>query len=81
MKTTLLCAALATAMLAGCVLPPPPPLVTVQSQPVVYEPGYVVTTLPTGYRTVTYHRNVYYTSGNVYYQRHPHGYVVVQRPY
>ncbi len=83
MKTSFLGALAAAALLGGCVLPAPPPLVTVESQPapVVYRTGYVVNTLPAGYRTVRYHRNVYYVNRNVYYRPHRHGYVVVQRPY
>jgi len=64
------------------VLPSPPPLVSVQeTTPAVYEPGYVVTTLPAGYRTVHYNRSVYYVNRDVYYQPHARGYVVVRRPY
>ncbi len=80
MKMFLLCAAASSLLLGGCVVAPPP-LVSVQSAPVVYQPGYVVRTLPSGYRTVHYQRNVYYSSGNTYYRRHHGGYVVVTRPY
>jgi hypothetical protein len=81
---TLFIPALAALLLAGCVeLPPPPPL---PGPPVVsvgpaYQPGYVVTTLPVGYRTVYYHRRPYYVHRNVYYQPYGHRYVVVRRPY
>ena len=67
-------AAWATALQPIPDLAAPPP-------PVVYQPGYVVTSLPSGYRTVRYHRNVYYVNRNVYYRPHPHGYVVVAPPY
>ncbi len=84
MKTVpLSIAAFCAVLIGGCVLPSPPSLVTIQSEPapVVYQPGYVVPTLPSGYRTVRYHRNVYYVNRNVYYRPHQHGYVVVQQPY
>jgi hypothetical protein len=83
MKIMLLSAALCTAMLSGCIVtpPPPPPVVSVETRP-VYSPGYVVTSLPTGYRTVRYRRNVYYQHQNVYYRPYARGgYVVVTRPY
>lgn len=84
MKTLLLSAAVLGAVaLAGCVIapPPPPPVVTVGAPAPVYSTGYVVRTLPSGYYTTRYNRNVYYVHRNVYYQRHRGGYVVVQRPY
>lgn len=85
MKTLLLGAALGATALSSCVLPPPPPLITVQPAPVyerpVYSPGYTVTTLSPGYRTVRYRRQVYYVDRDVYYRRHHGGYVVVRRPY
>lgn len=84
MKTSLLLGSLGALLLAGCVITPPaPPTVAVQTvapEP-VYRPGYVVTTLPTGYRTMRYGRSVYYVNRGVYYRRHPSGYVVVTRPY
>jgi hypothetical protein len=86
MKTPLLGVALcASTVLSGCVLPPPPPLVTVQPARVyerpVYAPGYTVTRLSPGYRTVRYGRSTYYVDRDVYYRRHRGGYVVVNRPY
>lgn len=86
MKTTLLCAIAAPALLSSCiVLPPQQRVVAVQEPaPVVYEsyrPGYVVTTLPSGYRTVRYNRDLYYENRGVYYRPANRGYVVVRRPY
>ena len=81
MKTTLLCAVAATTFLGGCVLPSPPPLVTIQRPaPVVYQPGYVVRELPAGYRTVRVNRSVYYVDRDTYYRPSNRGYVVVRRP-
>jgi hypothetical protein len=84
MKATLIPALTAFA-LAGCVeVPPPPPL---PGPPVVtvgpaYQPGYVVTSLPVGYRTVYYQNQPYYVHRNVYYRPYSgHRYVVVRRPY
>ncbi len=85
MKISLLGAALGVAALSSCVLPSPPPLISVQPAPVyerrVYAPGYTVTTLSPGYRTVRYHRQVYYVDRDTYYRRHRGSYVVVKRPY
>lgn len=47
---------------------------------VTNSPGYVVRTLPVGYRTVVVRGTTYYSSGNVYYRAQPGGYVVVERP-
>jgi len=81
MKATLI-PALAALVLAGCVelpAPPPPPVVTVGP---TYQPGYVVTSLPVGYRTVYYGRQPYYVHRDVYYRPYSgHRYVVVRRPY
>lgn len=41
----------------------------------------VITTLPSGYRTVKYRGSDYYQSRDVYYQRRGTGYVIVNRPY
>jgi len=84
MKTSLLLGGLTVLLLTGCVVTTPePPTVAVQTvttEP-VYRPGYVVTTLPVGYRTVRYGPSVYYVNRGVYYRRHHSGYVVVTRPY
>lgn len=45
-----------------------------------YQPGYVVTSLPAGYRTVTYGGTRYYQHDNVYYRPRGSGYAVVDRP-
>jgi hypothetical protein len=86
MKTILLAALAAPVLLTSCIVfPSRERVVTVQeTAPVVYEsyrPGYVVTTLPSGYRTVTYNRSTYYENRGVYYQPSNRGYVVVRRPY
>ena len=81
MKTPkyLLSAGLALAVLvtSGCVYRTE--RTTEVSEP-VYEPGYVVKTLPSGYTTTRYGTTVYYRSGDVYYRAHPGGYVVVPAP-
>ncbi len=82
MKTTLICAALAITTLGGCVVVPRTPVAVVsEPAPVVYQPGYTVNTLPAGYRTVRYQRNVYYVDRDTYYRPHGRRYVVVPRPY
>jgi len=83
MKTSLLLGGLTVLLVTGCVVTTPePPTVAVQTvtEP-VYRPGYVVTSLPVGYRTVHYGPSVYYVNRGVYYRRHHNGYVVVTRPY
>jgi hypothetical protein len=64
----------------GCVENAPPPPQPV-AQTVTYQPGYVVTTLPTGYTTSVYRGATYYTYNGVYYRTAPKGYVVVTSPY
>lgn len=45
-----------------------------------YQPGYSITSLPSGYRTETISgRNYYYYNG-AYYQRNSNGYVVTEAP-
>lgn len=84
MKTSLLLGGLAAVLLSGCIIAPPePPSIavgTVTTEP-AYRPGYVVTTLSPGYRTVHYGHRVYYEDRGIYYRRHHRGYVVVTRPY
>ncbi|MCW1923099.1 DUF6515 family protein [Luteolibacter arcticus] len=43
--------------------------------------SHVITTLPSGYRTVTISGNQYYTHGDRYYRPQGSGYVVVDSPY
>lgn len=78
------------ACLSGCVIAEPPRVVTVRETvvppppppgAVVYNPGYTVTTLNPGYRTMRYKRQTYYVDRDTYYRRTPRGYVVVQRPW
>jgi hypothetical protein len=46
-----------------------------------YTTGHVITTLPSGYRTVTVAGTQYYSYGDSYYRPHGSGYVVVDSPY
>jgi hypothetical protein len=46
-----------------------------------YATGEVITTLPSGYRTVTVAGTQYYSYGNSYYRPHGSGYVLVDSPY
>lgn len=46
-----------------------------------HHPSRIVTTLPSGYRTVEYHGTRYYRAGDVYYQPSGSGYIIVNRPY
>jgi hypothetical protein len=41
----------------------------------------IITTLPSGYRTVKYRGRDYYQVRDVYYQRSGAGYIIVNRPY
>ena len=43
--------------------------------------GHVITTLPSGYRTVTVGGTQYYSYGDSYYRPQGSGYVVVDSPY
>jgi hypothetical protein len=46
-----------------------------------YTTGHVVTTLPSGYRTVTVGGTRYYSYGDSYYRPHGSGYIIVDSPY
>ena len=47
-----------------------------------YQPGYVATTLPAGYRTVRVRDVEYYKVSGTYYRRYEKGgYVVVNNPF
>ena len=86
MKITLLGAVAVPVLLSSCIVVPERQRVVAVEQPApvvyqTYRPGYAVETLPTGYRTVNYNRNVYYENRGVYYRPARRGYVVVQRPY
>lgn len=80
MKPTLLFTAAAAALLAAsCTVEtytPAESTVTVTD----YQPGYVVRTLPAGYRTEVISGTRYYHHDNVYYQPQGSGYVVVKPP-
>jgi len=81
MKTLMPIVVLIVSLTAGCVVERPTAVVPATTTTTVYRPGYVVSTLPAGYRTVHVNRNVYYVDRDVYYQAYPRGgYVVVQRP-
>lgn len=45
-----------------------------------YQPGYSLTTLPSGYRTETISGRNYYYHNGAYYQRNSNGYVVTEAP-
>jgi hypothetical protein len=80
MKLTLLstAATAVTLLTTGCVVEsynPPPP-----HGQVSYEPGYVINTLPSGYRTEVISGTRYYSHDNVYYRPQGRGYVVVRSP-
>ena len=64
--------------MAGCVYDRRPVVVT--TTPATYQPGYVVTTLPVGTKTVRVNRTVYYVDRETYYRPQGSGYVVVARP-
>ena len=78
MKLTLLFTASAAALITtGCVVETyTPPGATVTT----YEPGYVVRTLPSGYRTEVISGTRYYYHDNVYYRPQGSSYVVVRSP-
>ena len=44
-------------------------------------PGYIVTTLPSGYTTRVYRGTTYYIYKDVYYRKTSNGYVVVKKVY
>ena len=79
MKLPFLLTASAAAFLAtSCVVETytPPHTVTATT----YEPGYVVGTLPSGYRTEVISGTRYYYHDNVYYRPQGNRYVVVKSP-
>lgn len=80
MKLTLLITASAAALLTtSCVVEsysPPEHTVTTTT----YQPGYVVRTLPSGYRTEVISGTRYYYHDNVYYRPQGGSYVVVKSP-
>ena len=77
-KLTLLLLTSAAALLSGCVetYSPGGPSAGAPG----YRPGYVVTTLPQGYRAEVISGTRYYYHDNVYYRPQGRGYVVVQSP-
>lgn len=76
-------AAVMCAVTAGCFYEAPHHTTTTEyvPGPTVTGRAAVITTLPSGYRTVTYRGTRYYTHSGVYYQPQGSGYVVVQSPY
>jgi hypothetical protein len=71
-----LLAALALGALGSCTYYETPTTATPE-----YSVGHVVTTLPSGYRTVTIGGTRYYSYGDSYYRPHGSGYIVVDSPY
>lgn len=69
----------AAGLLTSCVVDPYHPGHTTTTV-THYRPGYVVNTLPGGYRTETYGGVSYYRHNDVYYRRQGSRYVVVDRP-
>lgn len=80
MKLTLLATASAAVLFStSCTVEtytPPPP----HAGGGYYEPGYVINTLPSGYRTEVISGTRYYYHDNVYYRPQGRGYVVVRSP-
>ena len=85
MITKLSAAALALIALtvSGCIYvsAPPPRTVVHETRFVAPVQESVVTTLPPGYRIRVFRGARYYEYDNVYYRRHPRGYVIVGRPW
>ena len=85
MKTKLSAAAWALMALtvSGCIYvsAPPPRTVVHETRYVAPVQESVVTTLPPGYRIRVFRGARYYEYDNVYYRRHPRGYVIVGRPW
>jgi hypothetical protein len=82
MKALLPIAVAGVGLMSGCIINRPQPVVVepATTTTTVYRPGYVVSTLPVGYRTVRVNRTVYYVDRDVYYRPYRSGYVVVERP-
>lgn len=76
-STTLVAALVAAASLSSCYVPPG---ATVAVEP-AYRPGYVVTSLPYGYRTELISGTRYYYHNDVYYRPSGRGYIVVESPH
>lgn len=68
---------------SGCIYVSAPPQRTVVHETRFVAPPQetVVTTLPPGYRIRVFRGASYYEYDNVYYRRHPRGYVIVARPW
>ncbi len=75
----LLASGLAVGMLSSCVAPTPS-----QGQASVttatYQPGYQISSLPSGYRSEVISGNEYYYHDGAYYRPESNGYVVVEAP-
>ncbi len=80
MKPMLLCTAAAALLAASCTVETYTPAETSTVTVTDYQPGYVVHTLPTGYRTEVISGARYYHHDNVYYQSQGGDYVVVKPP-
>ncbi|MES2996484.1 MAG: DUF6515 family protein [Verrucomicrobiota bacterium] len=79
MKTPLhlTCAGVLAVCASSCVTPD----TTMTATTTTYQPGYTVTSLPSGYSTVTVEGQRYYQSNDVYYRSEGGRYVVVGNPY
>ena len=75
--------ALMALTVSGCIYvsAPPPRTVVHETRYVAPVQESVVTTLPPGYRIRVFRGARYYEYDNVYYRRHPRGYVIVGRPW
>lgn len=83
MKTqyvSLLASGFAAAMLSSCAPPPPETHTETSVTTTSYQPGYRLTTLPSGYRSEVIAGNSYYYQNGAYYRRDANGYVVVDAP-
>ena len=81
MKNSILLAAglWASLSLISCVGPYEGAVTTTTTER-IYQPGYAVTTLPSGYRSEVISGTNYYYHNGAYYQRRRNGYVVVDAP-
>ncbi len=76
--------ALAALALSGCIYVgarPPQRTIVQETRYVGPAQETVITTLPPNYRVRVYRGTTYYVRDNVYYRSHPHGYVLVPRPW
>lgn len=80
LKTILFGAACGASLaLVSCVVPAEATVSTTTTER-TYEPGYTVSTLPSGYRSEVIGGTDYYYNNGAYYQRRSDQYVVVEAP-